>query len=72
LINGRSTPINWVWISGTHLTYVYGSYGTKGVASSGSFPGTRILSASWIDKNNNLWLFGGWGDDSGTPEIGNK
>jgi hypothetical protein len=30
-----------------------------GVASSSDVPGARDLSASWIDKSGNLWLFGG-------------
>jgi Galactose oxidase, central domain/Kelch motif len=30
----------------------------------GLFPGSRWGAAGWTDKNGNLWLFGGWGQDS--------
>jgi len=33
------------------------SYATFGGA--GSLPGSKSLAANWIDKNGNLWLFGG-------------
>ena len=54
---------NWIWISGSD-TVVYGVYGTKGVGSPSNIPGGRQGSISWIDSNNNLWLFGGFGFDA--------
>ena len=52
---------NWIWISGNNIINQKGIYGTKGIASSSNIPGARYSSISWIDSNNNLWLFGGIG-----------
>ncbi len=41
-----------------------GVYGTLGVASSTNIPGGRQQSLSWTDASGNLWLFGGYGQDS--------
>ncbi len=58
---------NWIWISGDDTRYHAGVYGTKGIASTSNKPGSRGYAVSWIDSNNNLWLFGGWGyDNAGT------
>ncbi len=38
-----------------------GSFGTQGNPSSSNVPGAREHSISWIDSNDNLWLFGGYG-----------
>lgn len=51
----------WAWVSGTIVINQFGNYGTKGIASSANNPGGREFPASWIDKNGNLWLFGGGG-----------
>ena len=32
--------------------------------NSATVPGGRDGAATWTDQNGNLWLFGGWGDDS--------
>jgi hypothetical protein len=50
---------NWTWVSGSDLINQPGVYGTKGVASPSNVPGARVYAISWIDKSNNLWLFGG-------------
>jgi N-acetylneuraminic acid mutarotase len=55
---------NWTWVSGATTINQPGVYGTLGVASPSNIPGARGGSASWIDKNGNLWLFGGSGLDS--------
>jgi N-acetylneuraminic acid mutarotase len=55
---------NWTWVSGATIINQPGVYGTLGVASPSNIPGARGGSASWIDKNGNLWLFGGSGLDS--------
>jgi hypothetical protein len=49
---------HWTWISGDSL---YGVYGTKGVASASYYPGGRVNAVSWMDSNDNAWLFGGLG-----------
>lgn len=55
---------NWAWISGSKLIDQLGSYGTKGTPSASNIPGGRSLGVSWIDAGNNLWLFGGRGNDA--------
>ncbi len=54
-----STP--WVWVKGDHETNNTGIYGTKGIAASGNKPGSRTSAITWLDKDGNLWLFGGMG-----------
>src|SRR5579863_4985587 len=64
----------WTWVGGsstvpscTGAPFVCGAvgvYGTLGVSSPTNNPGARQSSATWTDKNGNLWLFGGFGDDS--------
>jgi len=57
----------WAWMSGssnTSMGSVKGIYGNMGVPSPANVPGIRCLSASWSDKNGNLWLWGGTGIDS--------
>ena len=54
----------WTWISGSNTINQVGNYGIKGIAASSNIPGARYYSISWIDSNNTLWLFGGYGYDS--------
>ena len=55
---------NWTWVSGANVVDQSGVYGTQGTTSSSNVPGARSDSVSWIDRNGNLWLFGGAGIDS--------
>ena len=52
-----------VWVSGPNTVNQAGIYGTKGTAGSNNVPGARQEGVSWIDTNDRLWLFGGWGFD---------
>jgi N-acetylneuraminic acid mutarotase len=56
-------------MGGSPSDNVGGVYGQIGVPSNGNFPGAHIASASWTDHNGNLWLFGGFGDDS-SDQVG--
>jgi hypothetical protein len=62
------TSLEWTWVSGSKTVGTAGgqsgAYGMEGMASTSNFPGGRSNSASWIDASGNLWLFGGYGDDS--------
>jgi len=49
----------WTWMGGSNLYGQVGTYGTQGIPAPGNIPGARDYSGSWIDKNGNLWLFGG-------------
>jgi N-acetylneuraminic acid mutarotase len=59
----------WSWISGGDTAGAKGVYGTQGTVSAGDAPGGRQAASSWIDSSGNLWLFGGYGDDS-TGNVG--
>jgi N-acetylneuraminic acid mutarotase len=63
------TTKEWTWVSGSNTINAKGVYGTLNLASTGNVPGARGsggggASVSWTDTSGNLWLFGGWGDDS--------
>jgi N-acetylneuraminic acid mutarotase len=52
---------NWTWISGDKSENRNADYGTKGIANKSNKPGGRYSCVSWIDSDDNLWLFGGAG-----------
>ena len=54
----------WTWISGSNLRDQLGIYGIQGIPDANNVPGARQGAAAWIDSNDNLWLFGGFGYDS--------
>ena len=60
----NTTTQQWTWISGSTLTRQKGVYGEKGIPASTNVPGSRYSPAFWIDSNDHLWLFGGYGYDS--------
>ena len=55
---------DWTWVSGTQLANQAGTYGVLGTGSTSNLPGSRVASISWRDSSDNLWLFGGSGDDA--------
>ncbi len=66
----------WVWMSGSNtqscttissVTYceIPGVYGALGTPVAGNTPGGRDGAAAWTDSSGNLWLFGGFGYDTG-------
>jgi N-acetylneuraminic acid mutarotase len=59
----------WAWMSGSDVVgsngVQSGVYGTLGTPAAGNTPGGRIDATAWTDGNGNLWLFGGYGADSG-------
>jgi len=57
---------SWDWISGSSYTDKSGDYGTITVASATNVPGARGSGGRWIGKNGDLWLFGGYGNASGS------
>lgn len=52
---------NWTWVSGSEQLNNIGEYGYKGVASMSYLPCCRKSHAMWIDRQNNIWIFGGTG-----------
>lgn len=61
----------WAWMGGgdgsneTTSQNQAGVYGTKGIANAANWPGSRE-STMWIDTNDDLWIYGGFGYDDGT------
>ncbi|MGB0430270.1 MAG: LamG-like jellyroll fold domain-containing protein, partial [Bacteroidia bacterium] len=55
----------WTWINGSDEKDMVAVYGTKGTAASANTPGKREDALLWSDGND-LWLFGGKYEDSGT------
>jgi len=56
--------LEWTWISGASSIGGLGTYGTQDTPASTNVPGSRTGAVSWIDTKGQLWLFGGYGDDS--------
>ncbi len=51
----------WTWIKGSQgTTAVAATWGTQGVSAPANNPGSRSHVVTWIDKDNKLWLFGGY------------
>ena len=63
------TTKEWTWISGSDVVTSQagppGVYGKRQVPAPENVPGGRDSSVGWVDGIGNLWLFGGWGRDSG-------
>ena len=58
----KMTTQRWIWVAGdSSLNNKYGKYGAITVASATNQPGSRYCSLSWIDANNNVWVYGGTG-----------
>jgi N-acetylneuraminic acid mutarotase len=54
----------WTYVAGSTNALQSGIYGTQGVLSSTNVIGSRQKSVSFIDINNDLWLFSGYGKPS--------
>lgn len=68
------TNKTWTWVSGSSTLELFadglrgepGAYGTEGIPNTVNVPCGRLSANGWIDKSGNLWLFGGFGQDSTT------
>jgi N-acetylneuraminic acid mutarotase len=58
---------SWTWVAGNSTVGSNGGqpgvYGTLETPSAANIPGGRDDAATWIDKDGNLWLYGGEGFD---------
>ena len=54
----------WTWMGGSNVANQKGIYGTLGTAAASNIPGARDSAVTWTDPSGNVWLFGGFGDDS--------
>jgi len=58
------TTHQWTWVGGPDTIAADGTYGTQGVAASGNLPSSRKNSMTWTDGSGNLWLYGGYHDNT--------
>ncbi len=61
----------WTWVSGSNLVNQIGKYGIAGISSSTNTPGARAQPLIWLDGNNNIMLFGGYGNALNNSNQGN-
>jgi len=63
----NSSANQWTWVgpSNSNTANHNGSYGTLGTGSGTTAPGSRQAAVMWADSTGNIWLFGGFGLDSG-------
>jgi len=55
----------WEWVSGANTTRDQCStYPTNNQIGGTGTPGARSLSTNWIDSSGNLWMFGGYVEDT--------
>lgn len=54
----------WGWMAGSQSFNQLSTYGTLGITGTGNTPGGRQRPATWTDSSGDLWLFGGYGQDS--------
>ncbi len=64
-----SSTNEWAWMGGGSTIDSdnggpSGVYGTLGMQAAENTPGGRAYCTTWIDSNNNVWLFGGGGFDA--------
>jgi N-acetylneuraminic acid mutarotase len=57
---------NWTWMKGPTIINTNGIYGTMGISSPTTYPGSRHGCPTWVDASGRLWVFGG----EGHPAIG--
>jgi hypothetical protein len=58
------TSKQWTWVGGMKVAAAAGVYGTQGTAAAANSPGARDGGMIWTDSAGNVWLFGGYGNDS--------
>ena len=68
LLEFNPTSKKWTWMSGSSIVgsnpaAQMGIYGTQGTPSAANVPPGLQKAIGWIDKNNNIWIFGGNGPD---------
>jgi N-acetylneuraminic acid mutarotase len=61
----------WTWMGGADTVNELATYGTLGIAAAGNMPGARDSAVGWCDASGSLWLFSGYGLDSGHVTQGN-
>lgn len=57
---------DWTWMKANNIINDWGTYGTMGVPTASTNPGSRHGGAFWTDATGKFWLFGG----EGLPAVG--
>jgi N-acetylneuraminic acid mutarotase len=60
----------WAWMAGSDIINQPAVYGDLEQGASINTPGSRYNAVSWTDVANDLWLFGGSGNDTNTTSDG--
>lgn len=60
----NTTTSQWIWTKGSAILNQNGNYGTQNVSAPTNYPGARSIHAGWIDSQNDLYFFGGYGNAS--------
>ncbi len=63
-VRARADTRDWTWTHDTDTAGEAGTYGVLGSPHPDNRPGGRQKSATWVDADGPLWLFGGWGRGS--------
>jgi len=59
---------NWMWVKGPQQPDQVPVRGIQGIQDPANHPGSRSeMISTWVDHENNLWLFGGITFDNGLP-----
>jgi N-acetylneuraminic acid mutarotase len=59
----------WAWMAGSQTFNQLSTYGTQGTPAAGNTPSGRQYAATWTDSSGDLWLFGGYGEDSNSTLL---
>jgi N-acetylneuraminic acid mutarotase len=54
----------WSWMGGSELANQPGAYEEMGEPAAGNMPGARSDATHWVDRDGNVWVFGGGGNNS--------
>ncbi|MCC7029349.1 MAG: gliding motility-associated C-terminal domain-containing protein [Chitinophagaceae bacterium] len=63
----------WTWVSGSNAAVINpaGNFGVQGVPAAANMIPCKGGVGIWTDKQNNLWVFGGFGTPGGNLEVTN-
>lgn len=56
---------DWTWINGASVANAFADYGTLGQEAPGNIPGSRNMSAYWVDHQGKFWMMAGDGYPDG-------
>ncbi|MAT39525.1 MAG: hypothetical protein CL946_07960 [Ectothiorhodospiraceae bacterium] len=65
-----SIPRNqWTWVSGSKEDDTPVVFGPRGVPTDSAQPGSRMDHAGWVDRDGNVWIFGGLTERGHTNDL---